>query len=76
MFVDKSNFKFVETLGRTVTNIPLRWTILWPIWPLAFPVVRPLGGKKQVFLLLYPMAEGRTCRPERASSQNVCVTLP
>ena len=26
-FVDKSEFEVVKTLGKTVTNTPLRWTI-------------------------------------------------
>lgn len=27
MFIDKSDFEVVKTLGKTVTNTPLRWTI-------------------------------------------------
>lgn len=28
IFIDKSDFEVVKTLGKTVTNTPLRWTIL------------------------------------------------
>lgn len=46
-----------------------------PYWPQAFLMIRPFRAKKQVFILLYPMAKARTSKSIRASSQNLCETL-